>query len=359
MIHKKVAIIGTVGIPAKYGGFETLTEYLTKYLSDKYDITVFSSAKSYASKLESHNGAKLEYINLHANGVQSILYDIISIFRSLRFADTLLILGVSGCIVLPFVRLFSKKRIIVNIDGLEWKREKWGKGAKWFLKFSEKLAVKYADAVVSDNKVIQEYVKIEYGKESVLIAYGADHVTLEPLNEQLITQYPYLEQHYAFKVCRIEPENNIHMILEAFKFFGQLNFIVIGNWSNSEYGRMLKSHYIDVNNIFLLDPIYDQKILNQFRSNCRLYVHGHSAGGTNPSLVEAMYLGLPIMAYGVEYNNATTHNKAMYFYNAQELVGLLENVNDTQLCGTAADLQAIARNEYTWAKITESYAKLF
>ena len=142
---KKISIIGTVGIPAKYGGFETLTEYLTKNLHNSYELTVFCSGKSYSEKLDRYNGAKLEYINLHANGVQSIPYDIISIFKSLRFADTLLILGVSGCIVLPFVRLFSKKRIVVNIDGLEYKRDKWGKGAKRFLKFSEKIAAKHAE----------------------------------------------------------------------------------------------------------------------------------------------------------------------------------------------------------------------
>ncbi|MBD3840167.1 MAG: DUF1972 domain-containing protein, partial [Epsilonproteobacteria bacterium] len=103
---KKVSIIGTVGIPAKYGGFETLTEYLTKNLHDSYELAVFCSGKSYSQKIESYNGAKLEYVNFQANGVQSIPYDIISIFKSLRFADTLLILGVSGCVVLPFVRLF-------------------------------------------------------------------------------------------------------------------------------------------------------------------------------------------------------------------------------------------------------------
>lgn len=356
---KKIAIIGTVGIPAKYGGFETLTEYLTMHLSDRYTMIVFCSTKSYETKIESHNGAMLEYIDLHANGVQSIPYDVVSILKSLKFADTLLILGVSGCIVLPFFRLFSRKRIIVNIDGLEWKREKWGRGAKWFLKFSEKLAVQYADAVISDNKVIQEYVKTEYDKESSLIAYGADHVTREPLSDEIIERYPFVDGRYAFKVCRIEPENNIHMILEAFQSIGTLNLVIIGNWLNSEYGIALKANYADIKNIFLLDPIYDQKILNQFRSNCTLYVHGHSAGGTNPSLVEAMYLGLPVIAYGVEYNKATTHDKAMYFHNAQELINLLETVDDIQLNRIAEEMQKVAKEKYTWEKIAEQYAKLF
>lgn len=359
MNNKKIAIIGTVGIPAKYGGFETLTEYLTKNLHDKYNMTVFCSAKSYDKQLESYNGTKLKYINLNANGAQSIPYDIISIFSSLKFSDTLLILGVSGCIVLPFVRLISKKRIIVNIDGLEWKREKWGKGAKWFLKFSEKLAAKYADVVVSDNKVIQEYVFDEYGVRSELIAYGADHVTKELLSDEIKEKYSFLNDKYAFKVCRIEPENNVHFILEAFKEFKDFNLVIIGNWENSDYGKNLKHKYAKVKHIYLIDPIYNQKILNQIRSNCYVYLHGHSAGGTNPSLVEAMYLELPIVAYGVEYNKQTTQNKAKYFLTKKELVEILEGLKDKELKIISKQMKSISEKEYLWKKISHKYAELF
>ena len=359
MIYKKIVIIGTVGIPAKYGGFETLAEYLTRNLADKYDMTVFCSAKSYDGKLDTYNGAKLKYINLNANGIQSIPYDIISIFSSLRFADTLLILGVSGCVVLPFVRLLSKKRIIVNIDGLEWKRDKWNQYAKWFLKFSEKLAVKYADVVISDNKVIQDYVRDEYGVESKLIAYGADHVTKELLNDEIKTKFPFLEDKYAFKVCRIEPENNIHLILDALSEYMTLNIVMIGNWENSEYGRELKEKYSSFKNIFLLDPIYDQKILNQIRSNCYVYIHGHSAGGTNPSLVEAMYLELPIFAYGARYNKETTQNKAKYFDNKDELIKLLNDIDEIELKMIATDMKKVAEKMYTWKIISKQYSELF
>jgi len=174
-MNKKISIIGTVGIPAKYGGFETLTEYLTKYLSQDYDLTVYCSAKSYAERPDRYNGTALKYISLKANGVQSIPYDIVSFFKARRDAETILVLGVSGCIILPFIKLFSGCKIIVNIDGLEWQREKWNKYAKWFLKFSEKQAVNSADVVITDNKVIQDYVRDEYNKESKLIAYGGDH----------------------------------------------------------------------------------------------------------------------------------------------------------------------------------------
>lgn len=356
---KKISIIGTVGLPAKYGGWETLTDHLTRNLSTEYEITVYCSAKKYPEQLASYNGAKLEYINLDANGAQSIPYDILSMLKSLKFADTLVILGVSGCVFLPILRMLTKKKLVVNIDGLEWKRAKWGNMTKKFLKLSEALAVRFADIVVSDNKAIQEYIQDEYGRESQLIAYGADHATSESLSDSLTAQYPFLNQPYAFKVCRIEPENNLDMILEAFEQTRSLPLAIIGNWSNSLYGQNLKAKYQDATNIHLIDPIYDQQILNQFRSNCSLYVHGHSAGGTNPSLVEAMYLGLPIVAFSIAYNVHTTHGKAKYFTTSQDLVEIIESSSEVDLQAIAQSLKEVAEENYTWKRISEQYAQLF
>lgn len=356
---KKVSIIGTVGIPAKYGGFETLTEYLTEKLSTNYDMTVYCSSKNYNIKLNRHNNAKLKYINLKANGIQSIPYDIISIFKALKDSDTLLILGVSGCLVLPIVKLISKNKIIVNIDGLEWKRAKWGRFVKWFLKLSEKIAVKYADEVITDNKVITDYVKSKYGANSHLIAYGADHVTNESFDDQLIEKYPFVKSDYAFKVCRIEPENNIQIILDAFSKLPSKNIVCVGNWTNSEYGIRLKQAYKVFKNIILLDPIYNQRVLNQLRSNCGIYVHGHSAGGTNPSLVEAMQLKLPVFAYGIQYNIETTGGKAFYFNSTDELILLLKNTDKNELRLIAKNMKIIAKERYTWGFVSQKYSDLF
>ena len=358
-MHKKIAVIGTAGLPAKYGGFESLSEYLTSYLGTSYDMTVYCSSKLYQERKKEHNNAQLKYLPLNANGVQSIPYDIISICNALRYANILLILGVSGCIILPFVKLISKKKVIVNIDGLEWKRAKWGKAAKWFLKYSEKLAVKYADTVVSDNKVIQQYVKNTYNIDSALIAYGANHTQKEKLTTNVLSLYPFLKNRYAFKVCRIEPENNVHIILKAFAQHPSLNLVIVGNWQNSNYSKQLKLQFGECENIYLLDAIYNQNILNQIRSNCYIYVHGHSAGGTNPSLVEAMYLELPIIAYGVNYNKETTQNKAIYFNDELELTELLVNLREEELVLVATDMRAISQNKYTWDSISEQYASLF
>ena len=154
---QKVAIIGTVGVPANYGGFETLVENIIgENSSDDIEYTVFCSSKSYKKKVSSYKGAKLKYIGLKANGAQSTLYDIMSMLKTTNKYDVALVLGVSGCIFLPVFRLWFRNHLIVNIDGLEHKREKWGKFAKWFLRKSEAIAVKYADVVVADNKGIQD-----------------------------------------------------------------------------------------------------------------------------------------------------------------------------------------------------------
>ena len=358
MSNKKIAIIGTVGLPAIYGGFETLAEYLTKYLGKNYAITVYCSSKSYNQKITEYNDAKLVYLPLNANGVQSIPYDILAILKAIRYADTLLILGVSGCIILPLIKLISRKKIIVNIDGMEWKRNKWSKFAKWFLKFSEKLAVNYADSVITDNQVIKEYVLSEYGVESTLIAYGGDHAVAAPLANKVLSQYPVLDANYAFTVCRIEPENNIHLILEAVAKQTKLPLVLIGNWQASQYGKDLHASYSGINHLHLLDPVYDQDLLNQLRSNCWVYLHGHSAGGTNPSLVEAMCLGLPIFAFAANYNKETTENAAEYFSDADELMHLIVNANEESLLANGLAMSAIANRRYQWQGIVAQYAGL-
>jgi glycosyltransferase involved in cell wall biosynthesis len=356
---KKIAIIGTVGLPAQYGGFESLAEYLTKHLGQAFDMTVFCSSPFYKKKIKTYNHAHLKYIPLNANGVQSILYDIICIVKALFFADVLLILGVSGCIVLPFIKLVSSKKILVNIDGLEWKRAKWGKAAKWFLKYSETLAVKHADIVIADNKIIQDYVWEHYHIKSTLIAYGSDHCKKEKIKQKVLKVYPFLKNDYAFKVCRIEPENNIHLILEAFSEFTALHIMIVGNWNNSTYGKHLKEQFGAFENIHLVDPIYNQNILNQIRSNCYVYIHGHSAGGTNPSLVEAMYLELPIFCYDANYNIETTCKQAAYFHNKTDLINLLRKLNTERLKLIGFNLKEIANTHYCWVEITKQYASLF
>ena len=355
----KIAIIGTVGVPAQYGGFETLVHHLVSHLTGQFSMTVYCSGKHYkaGNRPESWQGANLVYLPFKANGVQSIIYDMASIFHALFFADTLLILGVSGCIVLPFVKLFTRKKVIVNIDGLEWRRAKWNRWAKAFLSFNEAIAIYFSDEVITDNKAIKDYVHKHYGVQTSMVAYGGDHATRQPMSKTVLDDYPFLAEVYAFKVCRIEPENNIELILEAFA--GQSTpLVLVGNWENSGFGKKLKAHYSKYKHLHLLGPIYDQHKLNEIRSNCSFYVHGHSAGGTNPSLVEAMCLGLPVLAFDVIYNQETTYQQALYFDSKKALVDLLGSCNETQLDRLGARMKRLAELHYRWETIAGQYAML-
>lgn len=359
MDKKSVAIIGTVGVPANYGGFETLAEHLVEHLGNRYDLHIYCSGKKYAKseRKKTYKNAKLHYIPLEANGVQSIPYDTWSILHALFFADVLLILGVSGAWLLPFVKLFTNKKIIISIDGIEWKRNKWNLFAKLYLFWAESLAVKYSHIDISDNEAIQDYTAQRYGTLSRIIEYGADH-TIQKSNAAPASDYPFMSHPYAFKVCRIEPENNVHVVLKAFSEMPNYRLVMVGNWNNSEYGRDLKSTYQNHANITILDPIYDQEKLDLIRSNAVIYIHGHSAGGTNPSLVEAMYLGLPIVTFGVSYNKVTTENKALYFETAEELKQIIQSSKLSEIKKLGKVMGEIAKRRYTWKSIALKYDNL-
>ncbi len=357
---KKISIIGTAGIPARYGGFETLAHHLVNQLNNEFDITVYCSKKYYKKeeRVSTFNKAKLVYIPLNANGIQSILYDIVSIIHALFYADVLVVLGVSGCVVLPFVKLFTNKKIVVNIDGLEWRRAKWSLPIQRFLKFSEWCAVRFSDADITDNEAIKRYTSINYGTLSYLVEYGGDQATYVPPRYDSESKYSFLAQDYYFKVARIEPENNIHVVLQAFAQMPKKTLVVVGNWNSSAYGKSQRYQFANFPNLFLLDPIYNQTDLDILRSNCVAYIHGHSAGGTNPSLVEAMYLRLPIFAYKVGYNEATTENKAVYFKDAEGLIEVVNNTDAKKLAQLATQMKIIANRRYTWERIAEGYRSI-
>lgn len=355
---KKVAIVGIQGVPAKYGGFETLVENIIgENCSSNIQYTIFCSAKDYEKRMNSYKGAKINYVPFfHANGAQSTPYDILSMMKCIGRFDTVVILGVSGCLFLPIFRLFYHKRLIVNIDGLEHRRDKWGRFAKWFLRSSEAMAVRCADVVIADNKGIQTYVSETYHRSSELIAYGGDHVMRnvpEAKQAEILDNIKLKRQDYAVSVCRIEPENNCHITLEAFAKCGR-ELVFIGNWNHSTYGKELKERYGKCSNIHLLESVYDLDMLFTLRKNAGLYIHGHSAGGTNPSLVEAMFFGCPILAFDVVYNRATTFNKAYYFKNSMELITLIAHPH---LDGHI--MRLLAEQHYTWKLIAKQYEALY
>jgi glycosyltransferase involved in cell wall biosynthesis len=358
---KRVSVIGTVGIPARYGGFETLAEQLVAHLSDRFDFTVYCSGPAYRQRPSVYQKARLKFLPLHANGVQSTPYDVLAMAHAItRKAEVLLVLGVSGALAIPLVRRLSRTtRIVVNIDGLEWRREKWGPLARWFLRMSEGAAIRGADVVIADNEVIAHYVRDRYGVTPALVEYGADHVRPETRDEGLMRAMGIAHADYALTVCRIEPENNVHLILESFREARGLPVVIVGNWDHSAYGRHLRSKYSGGSHTVLADPIYDGRRLNMLRANCSLYVHGHSAGGTNPSLIEAMQLRRAIAAFDVSYNRVTTDGRAAYFRTSAELSGIVCGMGEAERRRMGETLADIAARRYTWRRIAEEYERLF
>lgn len=364
---KRVAIIGTQGVPAHYGGFESLAENLLAYASKEVEYTVFCSSRDLAREPgDTYRGARLRYVALRANGAQSILYDGLSLFRALRGYDALLVLGVSGGLFFPLVRCFlsRKTRLIVNIDGLEHRRQKWSRMARFVLRVSERLAVRFSDVVVADNPAIADYVRETYplsrwGTRLVTIAYGGDHVRREVASDrslQILDKYGVKQNSYAFALCRVEPENNCHLILEAFEKAGKMPLLFVGNWDHSPWARTLKKRYENRPGIRLAGAVYDLDELAVLRSNAALYVHAHSAGGTNPSLVEAMFFGRPVLAFDVNYNRKTTFGKARYFRTAEQLAGMLALPYPES---DAAALEKLAFEHYCWKDIVAGYERLY
>lgn len=352
----KVAIVGIVGVPANYGGFETLVENLIgEYCSPDVEYTVFCSSKVYTQRLVSYKKARLKYIPFKANDIQSIPYDIISLTRSLWGYDIILYLGVSVP-VLKILKLICKGKVITNIDGISKDRDKYSKYHKLYLSYLTRNKIMNPDAIISDNKGIQDYAKDNYGRESYLIAYGGDHVLRSipvSLQEEILKSKGLKKGEYGISVCRIEPENNCHITLEAFAKLGK-PLVFIGNWDKNEYGRRLKEKYKNVSNIIIHNPEYNLDILYILRQNAGLYIHGHKVGGTNPSLVEAMFFGIPILCFDVIYNRTTTFGEAEYFTTLHELINLLHNYKKT-----GDRLKELAYQNYTWQHIVKQYENLY
>ncbi|QXT40576.1 DUF1972 domain-containing protein [Gymnodinialimonas ceratoperidinii] len=350
----RIAILGSVGVPARYGGFETLAEHLVRFHAahDRpEELSVYCSTRAYAQRPDTFCNAALRYSRLPANGACSVVYDATTLRDAARRGtDVALLLGVSGAIALP--RLSRRDMAVVtHVDGLESHRAKWSRPARAFLQWSETLAVRYSDAIIADSPVIAARLRRTYGIRAEVIAYGGDHATHTPDPPPARCDLP---EDYALALCRIEPENNVEMILQAFSTSDK-PLVFVGNWDANSYGRGLKARYAAASNLHLHDPVYEAARLYQLRQGAALYVHGHSAGGTNPSLVEMMHFGLPVLAYDCAFNRETTANKAQYFDGNDALIAALK----APLLADGDALKRVALNNYTWEKVGGAYFDLF
>jgi len=353
------SILGTAGVPGGYGGFETLAENLVRYhqahaLAAR--LSVYCGAGSAGTRPDRYLGAELRHVALKANGPQSVAYDIVSLVDALRRrTDVILLLGVSGALALPLVRALSRVRIVTNIDGIEWQREKWKGLARLILRWSERAAVRWSHAVIADNPAIADHVRARYGRECHVIAYGGDHArAAAPVARPGLG----LPERYVLALCRIEPENNVAMILEAFARNPRHDLVVVGNWDQSVHGRDLRARYGAQAHIHLVDPVYEPGPLRWIRDGAVAYIHGHSAGGTNPGLVEMMHFAIPVFAFDCDFNRNTTEGKALYFHSAGTLARAVATLDATGAARIGGQMREIAARRYTWARIGRAYFDL-
>jgi glycosyltransferase involved in cell wall biosynthesis len=317
-------------------------ENISIRLASKYDVTVICS-KYYYSENElntSWKGVNRHFINLKANGIQSLAYDLLSLSIAAKTADHIILLGIGAGLFFPLIK---SEKLIIHIDGLEWKRAKWNMFARFILRQGFIHCLKYAHAIIIDNPALLEHIPGKFLNKIRYIAYGGDHVQVVGGNN------PKLDKPYALVIARAEPENKLHVIIEAFSALPSQTLIIISNWNNTRYGKHLFKQCLRFHNISCMDPIYDITELQRYRKNCAVYIHGHSAGGTNPSLVEAMYSQIPIIAWDNKFNRNTTNELAEYFSSVNQLIDRMNSFKQDVYAQQAVKMFAYALENYTWS----------
>lgn len=346
----KVFILGSAGIPARYGGFEVFAENISAYLAKEFEVSVACSKLLYSAneRITQTNNPKRFFIPLKPNGIQSIWYDFYSLLLACIYSDFIIMLGVGSGFTLSLFKILFNKPIAVHLDGLEWKREKWGYFTKYFLKLNASLCCRFADYIIIDNKSLLSFIPARFVPKAIHISYGCDHLPANMLLESIPLRP------FALTIARAEPENNIQMIIDTFKTIVNLDLVIISNWKDTSYGRSIIKKNSECPNIKLIGPIYnDLKIIHQYRLSCKVYIHGHTAGGTNPSLVEAMAAGKPVLAHDNSFNRSTTDNNAFYFENSAELITHLNNLDSDIYRQSGNKLKEFAIQMYKWEEVSK------
>lgn len=355
----KIGILGCRGIPNHYGGFEQFAQYLSAGLNGRgHDVWVYNSHR-HPYQESSWNGVHI----IHCNDPEykygtagQFIYDrnCIHDARSRQF-DVLLHLGYTSDSL--WHRRWPRTAVnMVNMDGLEWKRKKYNWLTRGFLKRAEKLAALHGDVLVADSLAIQEHIKLNYGKEASFIPYAAE-VFLNPVAGSL-NRFQLKPHQYYMLMGRMVPENNIETIIKGYLLAeNKYPLLVIGDMNN-RFGKYIQNRYCQPGIIYA-GPLFDMEILNNLRFYSGIYFHGHSVGGTNPSLLEAMACGCRIAAHRNMFNESVLGINADYFLDEKEVAMLLRSESPAGLVeiNCQANLEKV-RTIYHPDKIIEAYETL-
>jgi glycosyltransferase involved in cell wall biosynthesis len=356
----KIAILGTRGIPNHYGGFEQFAEFFSVYLVEKGHEVYCYNSHNHKFQEKTFHGVNIIHQNdpEHKFGTfGQFIYDYNCIMDSRkRDFDIILQLGYTSNSIWFFL-LPKKPIIITNMDGLEWKRTKYSKPVQQFLKFAERLAAISSDYLVSDSIGIEKFLNDKYKKESTYIAYGA--YPFDSPNEDFLKEYNVEKENFNMIMARFEPENNLDMVLEGVAQSNDKTPILVIGKHETKYGEYLKNKFKSFENIRFLGGIYNLEHLNNLRYFSKLYFHGHSVGGTNPSLLEAMASKALVIAHNNDFNKGILKENGIYFSNPSEVKNILESVKKIDnLQKVQNNYQAIIK-DFNWEKINGQYLQLF
>lgn len=381
---KHVFIIGSKGIPAKYGGFETFVEKLTQYRVSK-EIEYHVACLADNTEEFKHNGAHCFNVNvLNIGPAKAVYYDIAAFKYCLSYIEEYnienAIIYVLACRIGPFVGALKKRlnklggSLYVNPDGHEWKRAKWNWLIRKYWKFSEKLMVKHAELLICDSKSIEKYIREDYAKykpETTYIAYGCDSQPSilhdeDKLLEDWYQKHGLKKKEYYLAVGRFVPENNYEtMICEFMKSDTNKDFVLITNVEKNKFYDKLRrvTEFERDERIKFVGTVYDQELLKKIRENAYGYLHGHSVGGTNPSLIEALGSTDLNLLYDVGFNREVGEDGALYWSREDDSLAQLINSAEIMDKNTIRDYGNIAQKRisqyYSWAGVVEKYEKVF
>ncbi|MCC7551742.1 MAG: DUF1972 domain-containing protein [Methanobacterium sp.] len=363
-----VGIIGSRGIPSKYGGFETFTEYLSIALAENNYCVFVSCERSEDQNFSNYKGVNLFYFPLKPpkSGflriIYEFLYDAYSLFWTSKKTDVILMLGYSASFLF-FIPKIGGKRLIVNPDGLEWKRSKFSRFIKFMLKLSERVMVFWTNEIVADSLGIKNYLDYKYDLNCYFVPYGAtEHPLIYWDIKRLPEKINFIKpDDYWLVVARLEPENNIIMIIKGYlKSSSKKPLIIVGDFSSENYRlevEKLVSNDIE-QKILFVGSVYNKKLLLMLRQHCFAYVHGHSVGGTNPSLLEAMISRNAILAHKNEFNQEVCDQFAYYFKDSDDFKNKVQLMESRSLSHIKTEIYNRAKENYSWKEVFIKYLKI-
>jgi glycosyltransferase involved in cell wall biosynthesis len=355
----RIAMVGTRGVPARYGGFETAVEEVGQRLVARgHDVVVYCRGDDRSGE---HLGMRrVRLPALRRSSLETLSHTALSVGHLLRHrTDVALVFNAANAPLLPAIRA-ARIPVAVHVDGLEWQRAKWGPaGRRWYLT-SERLSVRWADALIADARGIQDYYREKYGRDSVFLAYGAPIIPTPDASR--LAELDLTPGGYHLIVARLEPENHVDVILEGYRrSAAKLPLIVVGSVPYpSEHERRLHALAASDERIRMVGGVWDQDLLNALYAGSASYLHGHSVGGTNPSLLRAMGAGASVTAWDVNFNREVLGDTGLFFADPVGLAGAVLQVEATP--GDAAKRGDAAREraamKYEWDDVAAGYEAL-